>query len=105
MKSISKQKLIKQNRALRNIVVNKKNNSKGVAISVLDVYVEELKKLLEQQLIQLNGRIALSDATNSIEEKSFFIGASEQLNNVTKIIDKLHITSLQAIKEMAVGNE
>lgn len=95
-------KLIRQNRGLKNALINKENHCREMAVSCLETYVENLREVFEKQLTALRGRIDISDSFDSSDERSYFIGASEQLSNTIKVIDASYDKTVQAIQETAV---
>lgn len=102
MKTISKPKLIKENQILKRVIANKENNGKHIAKHFLNAYVENLNSLVEQQLIQLRGRTAIADASDLENERNYYIGATDQLNGIKKVINATHDITLQSINETVV---
>lgn len=103
MKIQNKPELIKQNRMLKRIIANKENSGKNIGKQILETYVETINSILEQHSIQLQGRIAISGASDMIDEKNYYIGAKEQLDNVKKVVNSIYDISIKSLNETVVN--
>jgi hypothetical protein len=60
---------------------------KGMLIELIEVFVENIQDSLKEQLIKLEGQIAVSDSMGEPDRKNYYIGAFDQLSGVSKVID------------------
>lgn len=97
MKSKSAGKLLEQNRLLRKVITNKENTGRRMATECLEAYVANLKELMDEQLIQLRGRMTIPSNTQS--ENDYFKGAEEQLVNIKKTVEALYDITEQSINQ------